>query len=169
MNIPFILSKMQKIDVVKEEGHRPTFEGRRPITFEGDRPTFEGSRPTFEGRRPVAFEGKDVNEMIKTIDDQIEQKKQILFSKRQFLDQTVKQNEYLQLVRNDYQKYHNEMLKSKQMQLDSMNMIKKHLDALIVKGGLTDEEVEKAQKDQKDILSELEKIRGELNGLIEEK
>ena len=153
MNIPFILSKMQKIDVVKEEGHRPTFEGYRP--------TFEGHRPTFEG--------KDVNEMIKTIDDQIEQKKQILFSKRQFLDQTVKQNEYLQLVRNDYQKYHNEMLKSKQMQLDSMNMIKKHLDALIVKGGLTDEEVEKAQKDQKDILSELEKIRGELNGLIEEK
>jgi len=163
MNIPFILSKMQKIDVVKEEGRRPTFEGDRPITFEGRRPI------TFEGRRPVAFEGKDVNEMIKTIDDQIEQKKQILFSKRQFLDQTVKQNEYLQLVRNDYQKYHNEMLKSKQMQLDSMNMIKKHLDALIVKGGLTDEEVEKAQKDQKDILSELEKIRGELNGLIEEK
>ncbi len=79
----------------------------------------------------------------------------------------MKQNEYLKLVRTDYQKYHNAMLKSKQMQMDSMNMIKKHLDALIVEGGLTDEEMAKAEADQKDILIELETMRGELNELIE--
>lgn len=135
MNIPFILSKMTKISVAKEE---------------------------------VVNRPKEMDEIIKNIDNQIEQKKQILFSKKKFLDQTTKENEYLKLVRTDYQKYHNEMLKSKQMQIDSMNMIKKHLDALIVEGGLTDEDMKKAETDQKDILSELEKIRSELNGLIEE-
>ena len=109
-----------------------------------------------------------MDDILKNIDNQIEQKKQILFSKRQFLTQTVKENEYLKMVRTDYQKYHGAMLKSKQMQIDSMNMIKKHLDALIVEGGLTDEDMVKAQDDQNNILSELEKIRGELNGLIDE-
>jgi len=142
MNIPFILSKMQRVDITEEETFAPNDQGIR--------------------------RGRDLNEMIKNIDNQIEQKKQILFSKRKFLDQTMKQNEYLKLVRTDYQKYHNELLKSKQMQIDSMNMIKKHLDALMVEGGLTDEDMKKAGNDQKDILSELEKIRGELNGLIEE-
>jgi hypothetical protein len=141
MNIPFILSKMQRVDITEEEPFAPNDQG-------------------------IGI-GRDLNEMIKNIDNQIEQKKQILFSKRKFLDQTMKQNEYLKLVRTDYQKYHNELLKSKQMQMDSMNMIKKHLDALMVEGGLTDEDMKKAENDQKDILSELEKIRGELNGLIE--
>jgi len=142
MNIPFILSKMTKISVAKEEEE--------------------------EEEEEVVNRPKEMDEIIKNIDNQIEQKKQILFSKKQFLDQTMKENEYLKLVRTDYQKYHNEMLKSKQMQIDSMNMIKKHLDALIVEGGLTDEDMKKAETDQKDILSELEKIRSELNGLIEE-
>jgi hypothetical protein len=139
MNIPFILSKMQKISVTKEEGHD----------------------------NEINDDEKGMDEIIKNIDNQIEQKKQVLFSKRLFLDQTMKQNEYLKLVRTDYQKYHNAMLKSKQMQMDSMNMIKKHLDALIVEGGLTDEDMAKAEADQKDILNELETMRGELNELIE--
>lgn len=138
MNIPFILSKLQRVDIVEEE------------------------------RSQEINSQTDVNEIIKNIDNQIEQKKQILFSKRQFLDQTMKQNEFLKLARSDYQKYHNELLKSKQIQIDSMNMIKKHLDALIVKGGLTDEEMERAQKDQDEILGELENIRRELNEMIKE-
>jgi len=138
MNIPFILSKLQRVDIVEEE------------------------------RSQEINSQTDVNEIIKNIDNQIEQKKQILFSKRQFLDQTMKQNEFLKLARSDYQKYHNELLKSKQIQIDSMNMIKKHLDALIVKGGLTDEEMDRAQKDQDEILGELENIRRELNEMIKE-
>lgn len=149
MNIPFILSKMQRVDITEEETFAPNEQ--------------EIGIGIGRGR------GRDLNEIIKNIDNQIELKKQILFSKRKFLDQTMKQNEYLKLVRTDYQKYHNELLKSKQMQMDSMNMIKKHLDSLIVEGGLTDEDMKKAEDDQKDILSELEKIRGELNGLIEGK
>lgn len=149
MNIPFILSKMQRVDIMEEE------------------PMGSSLVETYDINIGKEDGGRDLNEIIKNIDNQIEQKKQILFSKRQFLDQTMKQNEYLKLVRSDYQKYHNELLKSKQMQLDSMNMIKKHLDALIVEGGLTDEDVKKAQKDQDEILSELGKIRGELNKLIQ--
>jgi hypothetical protein len=147
MNIPFLLTKIHKIEETKEE---------RPNGVKSNRRGEEDER------------GRNMEEIIKNIDNQIEQKKQILFSKRQFLVQTVKENEYLKMVRTDYQKYHTAMLKSKQMQIDSMNMIKKHLDALIVEGGLTDEDMIKARDDQTNILSELEKIRGELNGLIEE-
>jgi hypothetical protein len=147
MNIPFLLTKIHKIEETKEE---------RPYRVEPNIREDEDER------------GRNMDEILKNIDNQIDQKKQILFSKKQFLTQTVKENEYLKMVRTDYQKYHEAMLKSKQMQIDSMNMIKKHLDALIVEGGLTDEDMVKARDDQNNILSELEKIRGELNGLIDE-
>lgn len=110
---------------------------------------------------------KTKEEAIKRIDEQIEQKKLILFNKHQFLTQTVKENEYLKLVQSDYQKYRDFILKNKQMQIDSMKLIQKYLDKLIVEGGLTDEDIEKAKKDQDNVLTELNGIRDELNKLIE--
>jgi hypothetical protein len=146
MNVPFILSRFQEVDL--SEG-----------VYDNDGPGEDISVLDELSRR---------DQILKDIDARIDQKKQILFSKRQFLNQTMKENEHLGLVKQGYQKYHHAILKTKQMQLDSMNMIQKHLDTLIKEGGLTDQDIEKAELDQQNVLKELDQMRKELDELIKE-
>jgi hypothetical protein len=146
MNVPFILSRFQEVDL--SEG-----------VYDND-----GSGEDIS----VLDELSRRDQILKDIDARIDQKKQILFSKRQFLNQTMKENEHLGLVKQGYQKYHHAILKTKQMQVDSMNMIQKHLDTLIKEGGLTDQDIEKAQLDQRNVLKELDQMRKELDELIKE-
>ena len=138
MNIPFILSRFQEVDLKDENDSSVLNELTRR------------------------------DQILKDIDARIDQKKQILFSKRQFLNQTMKENEHLTLVKQGYQKYYHAILKTKQMQLDSMNMIQKHLDTLIREGGLTDQDIQKAELDQQNVLKELDQMRKELDELIKE-
>lgn len=146
MNVPFIFSRFQEVDL--SEG-----------VYEND---------GLEEDISVLDELSRRDQILKDIDARIDQKKQILFSKRQFLNQTMKENEHLGLVKQGYQKYHHAILKTKQMQMDSMNMIQKHLDTLIKEGGLTDQDIEKAELDQRNVLKELDQMRKELDELIKE-
>jgi hypothetical protein len=143
MNVPFILSRFQEVDLSGENGAIAN----------------DGTLLSELSRR---------DQILKEIDARIDQKKQILFSKRQFLNRTIKENEHLALVKQGYQKYHHAMLKTKQMQLDSMNLIQKHLDTLIREGGLTDQDIQKAELDQQNVLKELDYMRKELDELIKE-
>ena len=147
MNIPFIFSRFQEVDLSED---------------------IELNESVALNETSVLNELFRRDQILKDIDARIDQKKQILFSKRQFLNQTLKENEHLTLVKQGYQKYHHAILKTKQMQLDSMNMIQKHLDTLIREGGLTDEDIEKAKLDQKNVLKELDYMRKELDELIKE-
>jgi len=149
MNVPFILSRFQEVDL-REEDYGVANDG---IVANDSRVIDELTRR---------------DQVLKDIDARIDQKKQILFSKRQFLNRTVKENEYLALVKQGYQKYHHAILKTKQMQLDSMNLIQKHLDTLIREGGLTDQDIQKAELDQQNVLKELDYMRKELDELIKE-
>lgn len=148
MNIPFILSRFQEVELSNEN----------PTLIKSE--VFNDSTVLDELTRR--------DQILKDIDARIDQKKQILFSKRQFLNQTMKENEHLSLVKQGYQKYHHAILKTKQMQLDSMNLIQKHLDTLIREGGLTDQDIEKAELDQQNVLKELDQMRKELDELIKE-
>jgi len=151
MNVPFILSRFQEVDLKEED-----YDG---ITT-NDSTVFNDSTVLDELTRR--------DQILKDIDARIDQKKQILFSKRQFLNRTIKENEHLALVKQGYQKYHHAILKTKQMQLDSMNLIQKHLDTLIREGGLTDQDIQKAELDQQNVLKELDYMRKELDELIKE-
>ena len=148
MNVPFILSRFQEVELSNEN----------PTLIKSE--VFNDSTVLDELTRR--------DQILKDIDARIDQKKQILFSKRQFLNQTMKENEHLSLVKQGYQKYHNAILKTKQMQLDSMNLIQKHLDTLIREGGLTDQDIQKAELDQQNVLKELDQMRKELDELIKE-
>jgi len=151
MNVPFILSRFQEVELSNENDSS---------VFNDDSSVFNDSSVLDELTRR--------DQILKDIDARIDQKKQILFSKRQFLNQTMKENEHLSLVKQGYQKYHHAILKTKQMQLDSMNLIQKHLDTLIREGGLTDQDIEKAELDQQNVLKELDQMRKELDELIKE-
>lgn len=101
------------------------------------------------------------------IDQEINKKKQILLEKYNYLGQVEEDNQYLKVVRNDYNHYYNYIQKEKQDQVDAMNLIRDYIDELIIDGKMTDEDLESAQNDQEKILREIDNIKSDLDEITE--
>ncbi len=112
----------------------------------------------------ISLANKDL--ALAKIKQQIQDKKKYLMQKRKSLDKKKKVNNFLEGVKNDYQSYYDFIVKEKQQQYEAMNIIKEYLDNLMKAEDMTDKEVKKAKYDQKEILSEIEKIKEELDELI---
>ncbi len=111
-----------------------------------------------------SMEQKDA--FLKNIEAQINKKKQIMFSKRRFLDKTKQENEYLEGVRADYDKYGKYIIKSKQQEMDAMLLLNNYIDYLILNGNLTNKDLNNAQLEQKHILKEINKIKRTIDDFI---
>lgn len=105
---------------------------------------------------------------IMHIEKQILAKRKMLLEKQNILKREEKQNEFLNIVRNDYKKYYFFIIKQKKDQVTSMEILQKYLDDLIVSGKLTDEDLLNAKKQHKHILGELNKVKNNLSGLVKE-
>lgn len=103
--------------------------------------------------------------MLYKIKQQIQNKKKLLVQKSKSLDKKKKVNHFLENVKEDYKTYYTYIIKEKKQQYEAMNLIKQYLDDLMKVEKMTDHEVKKAKYDQKVILSEIEKIKGELDEL----
>jgi hypothetical protein len=100
------------------------------------------------------------------IEKQIAAKRQFLLQRRQQLETSSKENTFLNQVKQDYQKYNQFILKQKQDQIQAMNLLDQYLNDLIVSGKMTQKDIEQSKKDQHDILSEIDKIKKELDGVM---
>ena len=101
------------------------------------------------------------------IQEQIVAKRQMLLNKQKSLKQTMKQNDFLRVVHEDYSKY-DYIVKQKEAQIYSMDMIKQYLNDIIVSGNLTKEDIEKAKLDQKNILREINHVKSNLDEVMNE-
>lgn len=101
------------------------------------------------------------------IEQQIKNKKKMILNKRKELEKKEKINNFLGNVKNDYQKYFNYILKEKQQQYYAMELLNKYVDDLIKTNKLAENDLEKAKGDQHEILSEIGKIKKELDELVE--
>jgi hypothetical protein len=101
------------------------------------------------------------------IETEMNKKKQFLLQKYKTLGEMEEDNEYLRLLRNDYQHYYDYIQKEKQEQIDAMNMIKDHIDNLILEGHLTDEDLENTQNEQEKILDEIDNIKNSLDEITD--
>lgn len=102
------------------------------------------------------------------IQEQIVAKRQMLLNKQKSLKQTMKQNNFLRVVHEDYSKYYDYIAKQKEAQIYSMDMIKQYLNDIIVSGNLTKEDIEKAKLDQKNILREINHVKSNLDEVMNE-
>ena len=102
------------------------------------------------------------------IQEQIVAKRQMLLNKQKSLKQTMKQNDFLRVVHEDYSKYYDYIVKQKEAQIYSMDMIKQYLNDIIVSGNLTKEDIEKAKLDQKNILREINHVKSNLDEVMNE-
>lgn len=101
------------------------------------------------------------------IDTLMDEKRKMLLEKQKTLQQTAKENEYLEMVRNDYRKYYNHIVKQKEDQINAMNYLKQYIDEIMVNGKLTDMDLENAKMEQDELIQEMDNIKGKLDEIIE--
>ena len=106
---------------------------------------------------------------IKKMMEEIERKKMFLVEKNANLKYLKKENNLLEHVSLDYEKYYDYILREKQAQIEAMRRIKQSLEDLIISGKLTDTDLENARIEQRGIIKEMKSIREKLNTFVNKK
>lgn len=104
---------------------------------------------------------------LKQIEQEIVSKKRLLVKKKKELDKKNKLNQYLTEVKGDYKKYYNYIIQEKQQQYNALLLLKEYVSDLTKTEKLVDEQVRTAKHDQQAIISEINKVKAELDELIE--
>jgi hypothetical protein len=101
------------------------------------------------------------------IEREIKNKKQLLVKKKKDLDKKHKLNEYLVDVKQDYTKYYDYIVGEKQQQYNALILLKEYMSDLMKTENLVDQQIRSVKHDQKDIIGEIDKVKAELDELIE--
>lgn len=101
------------------------------------------------------------------IEAEIRNKKNLLVKKKKELDKKFKVNHYLTGVKKDYSKYYDYILNEKQQQFNALNLLKEYMNDLIKTEHLVDDQLRTAKHDQKDIIGEIDRVKAELDELVE--
>jgi len=113
-------------------------------------------------KRPV-FE-KD--QQFLYIQQMIEQKRALLLQKQHHLKKAVKQNHFLEVVKNDYAKYYNYIAQQKREQIQAFELLKKYIDDLNSTNKLSKYNIEDAKIEQQKIIGEIASIKKGLDELM---
>lgn len=105
---------------------------------------------------------------LNQIEAQIEAKRNLLLQKRKVLKKTVKENQFLDGVKNDYEKYHNFIVNQKQSQIKAMGLLNNYISDIMVSGKLTEQDIKNSKAEQKEILGQIEKIKNDLDEIMKE-
>ena len=98
--------------------------------------------------------------------EEIKNKKDLILKKKKDLSKKKNVNAYLEIVNTDYENYYNYILEQKKKELDAMNILNEYIDDLVNTDKLVDTQLKTAKRDQREILNEIYKIKGELDKLI---
>jgi len=77
-------------------------------------------------------------------------------------------NEFLDDVREDYNKYYKYIVKQKQEQIQALQLLNKYIKDLKKSGELSKRNREDAKREQEKIMNELESIKNNIDNLIEQ-
>jgi hypothetical protein len=96
----------------------------------------------------------------------IEQKRNMLLERQRKLRKAAKQNEFLQIVKNDYAKYYNYIAEQKREQIQALEILNKYIDDLNSTNKLSKYNIEDAKVEQKKIMDEITSIKKGLDEII---
>jgi hypothetical protein len=120
----------------------------------------------YEARMIVPIREMD-NQFVK-IQELIDAKRKLLIDKQKKLRFISKQNRFLEVVKNDYEKYHNYIYEQKRDQIRALQVLDEYINDLTISGKLTKHNIEDAKEEQYKILKELQSIKGSLDDLIDD-
>jgi hypothetical protein len=101
------------------------------------------------------------------IETEIKNREMLLIKKKKDLDKKYKVNHYLNDVKENYSKYYEYILNEKQQQHNALLLLKEYMNNLINTEDMLDEQLRIAKHDQKYIMKEIDRVKTELDELIE--
>lgn len=110
----------------------------------------------------------DRDNYLTQIEGQIQAKRKLLLDRRKSLEGAITENRFLEGVKNDYQKYHNYIVKQNHDQMRAMNLLNQYIGDIIVSGKLTEKDIHKTKTEQTEILREMDKIKHNLDEIIQQ-
>jgi hypothetical protein len=108
----------------------------------------------------------DRDNYLTQIENQIQAKRNLLLEKRNTLEKTIQQNQFLEGVKNDYQKYHSYIINQHQEQMRAMDILNQYLNDIIVSGKMTEKDIHNTRDEQNEIIKEMDKIKKNLDEII---
>ena len=106
------------------------------------------------------------DERLIHIEELIESKRKMLLQKQKKLRSVAKQNQFLDIVREDYAKYFNYIIKQKQDQMKALDLLNNYIHDLTRSGNLTKHNIEDAKHEQMRIMNEMKSIQNNLDEII---
>jgi hypothetical protein len=110
-------------------------------------------------------EYKKNDELFIHIQSIISAKKKLLSEKKRKINQLSKTNEFLEEVREDYNKYNNIIYQQKIEQMKALSMLNDYVKQLTVMGKLSQCNLKDAKHEQRKILNEIKSIKQNLNNI----
>ena len=107
---------------------------------------------------------KDIK--IEQLTEQIDARRNMLLSKQNALKLASQQNQFLNMVRDDYAKYYDVIAQQKHDQLEALKTIDKYVTDLKHSDDITDRQIDEITKDQIQIIKEMRSIRQNINSLV---
>lgn len=99
------------------------------------------------------------------IQEAIKSKRNAILEKNKELEKKQQINEFLNLVKQDYQQYYNHIIAEKQKQYEAMSLLNDYLSDLVTTNKVVTTELTKAKQDQKQVLQEMDFIRRDIDQL----
>jgi hypothetical protein len=109
---------------------------------------------------------RERDEQFNKIQELIELKRNLLHDKQRKLQKISKQNRFLEVVKDDYLKYHTYIQNQKRDQIKALELLNTYINDLTYSGKLTKNNIEDAKQEQKIILREVKQIRATLDDIV---
>jgi hypothetical protein len=116
---------------------------------------------------PVVMPLVNNDEKLLQIQDLIDSKKRMLLEKQKKIRFIVKQNRFLNEVKNDYVKYYTYIAQQKQDQIKALQLLDNYIHDLTRSGELSKHNIEDAKVEQHKILKEVKSIKEGLESIME--
>jgi hypothetical protein len=100
------------------------------------------------------------------LEEEIKKKKDFILKKRKELEKKEVLNQYLAIVKKDYDYYYEEQLENKKKELNAMSILNDYMIYLENQNHLVNNQLIVAKYDKKHISKEINKIKKELDNLM---
>jgi hypothetical protein len=123
--------------------------------------------PIFPFKTEIIIPLRERDDKFMKIQELIEIKRNLLYDKQKKLKQMRKQNQFLDLIKDDYNNYNNYIQQQKRDQIKALELLNKYIEDLTQSGKLTENNIEDARQEQKNILREVKNIKNGLDDIID--
>ena len=114
----------------------------------------------------IHLENRD--QQLLQIENLIDAKRKMLIDKQKKFKNLTKQNEFLNEVKQDYNKYYGYIVKQKEDQMSALTMLNGYIKDLTISGTLSKNNIQDAKNEQNKILTEINSIKKGIDEIIKE-